>query len=108
MTEREIICAVKDSYDKLIKLRDISRNDILNVFEDLTAKLIIHPRTFKVNCMRVYFRRHKNDDVESIECYELVSLGHIGNNHYKIIYNKNGFEESIQIDKYNLVSVEGI
>lgn len=109
MTNDNIKCEIVNVYDKLMKNRDLTRIDILNAFEELKLRLtrteIIAPME---NCMRVYYRRHKNDDVESIECYTLISLGHIGNNHYRVLYNEKGKEKHFQIDKCNLVGVEGI
>lgn len=109
MTKDDIKCKVRDAYDSLMKNRDLSRIDILNAFEnliqDLTNTGIPAPME---NCMRVYYRRNKNSEVESIECYTLISVGHIGNNHYRVLYNKDGVEKYFQIDKCNLVGVEGI
>ncbi len=109
MTKEEIVCKVKDEYDTLMKNRDLTRIDILNAFEHLIKVLTLKdiPAPTK-NLMRVYFRRNKNSDVETIECYALISVGHIGNNHYRVIYNKDGVEKYFQIDKCNLVGVEGI
>lgn len=109
MTKEEIVCKVKDEYDTLMKNRDLTRIDILNAFEHLIKVLTLKdiPAPTK-NLMRVYFRRNKNSEVETIECYALISVGHIGNNHYRVIYNKNGVEKYFQIDKCNLVGVEGI
>ena len=109
MTNEDIKCKVRDEYDRLMKNRDLTRIDILNAFEnlihDLTCTEIPAPME---NCMRVYYRRNKNSEVESIECYTLISVGHIGNNHYRVLYNKDGVEKYFQIDKCNLVGVEGI
>ena len=109
MTKEDIICKVKDEYDTLMKNRDLTRIDILNAFEHLIKVLTLKdiPAPTK-NLMRVYFRRNKNSEVETIECYALISVGHIGNNHYRVIYNKDGVEKYFQIDKCNLVGVEGI
>lgn len=109
MTKEEIVCKVKDEYDTLMKNRDLTRIDILNAFEHLIKVLTLKdiPAPTK-NLMRVYFRRNKNSEVETIECYALISVGHIGNNHYRVIYNKDGVEKYFQIDKCNLVGVEGI
>ena len=109
MTKEDIICKVKDEYDTLMKNRDLTRIDILNAFEHLIKVLTLKdiPAPTK-NLMRVYFRRNKNSEVEIIECYALISVGHIGNNHYRVIYNKDGVEKYFQIDKCNLVGVEGI
>lgn len=109
MTKEDIICKVKDEYDTLMKNRDLTRIDILNAFEHLIKVLTLKETPAPVkNCMRVYYRRNKNSDVESVECYALVSVGHIGNNHYRVYYNKNDIEKYFQIDKCNLVGVEGI
>lgn len=109
MTKEDIICKIKDEYDTLMKNRDLTRIDILNAFEHLIKVLTLKETPTPVkNCMRVYYRRNKNSDVESVECYALISVGHIGNNHYRVIYNKNGVEKYFQIDKCNLVGVEGI
>ena len=109
MTKEDIICKVKDEYDTLMKNRDLTRMDILNAFEHLIKVLTLKETPAPVkNCMRVYYRRNKNSEVESVECYALISVGHIGNNHYRVLYNKDGAEKYFQIDKCNLVGVEGI
>ena len=109
MTKEEMKCKVRDAYDKLMKNRDLTRIDILNAFENLAYELTSTeiPAPME-NCMRVYYRRNKNSEVESVECYTLISVGHIGNNHYRVLYNKDGVEKYFQIDKCNLVGVEGI
>ena len=84
MTKEDIICKVKDEYDTLMKNRDLTRMDILNAFEHLIKVLTLKETPAPVkNCMRVYYRRNKNSEVESVECYALISVGHIGNNHYE-------------------------
>lgn len=109
MTNDEIICKIKDEYDALMRNRDLTRIDILNAFESLAHTLTTTEISAPMeNCMRVYYRGNKNSEVESIECYTLISVGHIGNNHYRVLYNKNGVEKNFQIDKCNLVGVEGI
>ena len=108
-SDNDIVCTIRDEYDTLMRNRDLTRVDILKAFENLAYKLT---RTYvpapMENCMRVYYRRNKNSEVESIECYSLISVGHIGNNHYRVLYNKDGVERNFQIDKCNLVGVEGI
>lgn len=109
MTNEEIKCKIRDEYDSLMRIRDLSRKDILDAFENLIHDLTRTetPATME-NCMRIYYRRNKNSEVETMECYALISVGHIGNNHYRVIYNKKGIERFFQIDKCNLVGVEGI
>lgn len=109
MTNEDIKCKVRDEYDRLMKNRDLTRIDILNAFENLIHDLTCTETPAPMeNCMRVYYRRNKNSEVESVECYTLISVGHIGNNHYRVLYNKDGVEKYFQIDKCNLVGVEGI
>ena len=109
MNREDMICIIRDEYDSLMKNRDITRLDIIKAFTSLSTRLTCKPLPApEPNFMRIYYRPHKNSEVESIECYGLISLGHIGNNHYKIMYNKDGYEKYLQIDKCNLIGIEGI
>ena len=105
-----IVCKLKEVCNDIMNKREFTRADIINAFNLFTDAIIYgKDPTDKKNTIRVYYRKGKSAGVTYIDCYNVISVGHIGNNSYKVLYvNENNEMDSLQIDKYLVVSIEGV
>lgn len=105
-----IVCKVKQLCSDLLNQREFTRKDLIDAFSKFSYA-ILHEEDKKPikNTIRVFYKKGTNGPVSFIDCYNMISTGHIGNNHYRIMFtNENGEDDTMQIDKYLVVSVEGI
>ena len=100
------------NYDKLVnkkyeRNKRISRTDIFNMVYDIVNEIhgITYEKAESENIFRVVIKEGKKDayDFREVPAYKIAMISDI---RMRIFYNLNGQKHEMQIDKYQLLSVE--
>lgn len=110
--EESIINIIRMNYDKLVnkkyeRNKRISRTDIFNMVYDIVNEIhgITYEKAESENIFRVVIKEGKKDayDFREVPAYKIAMISDI---RMRIFYNLNGQKHEMQIDKYQLLSVE--
>lgn len=110
--EEDIINVIRMNYDTLINKKGdgskrITRTEIFNMVYDIVNKIhgVGYEKSESENIFRVVIKEGKKDAYEfkEIPAYKIAMISDI---RMKIFYNLNGQKREMQIDKYQLMSVE--
>lgn len=110
--EEDIINVIRMNYDTLINKKGdgskrITRTEIFNMVYNIVNKIygIGYEKAESENIFRVVIKEGKKDAYEfkEIPAYKIAMISNI---RMKIFYNLNGQKREMQIDKYQLISVE--
>ena len=110
--EEDIINVIRMNYDTLINKKGdgskrITRTEIFNMVYNIVNKIhgVGYEKAESENIFRVVIKEGKKDAYEfkEIPAYKIAMISDI---RMKIFYNLNGQKREMQIDKYQLMSVE--
>lgn len=110
--EENIINIVRSNYDSLVnrkyeRTKRLSRTDVFNMIYDIVKEIrgVSYEKAESENIFRVVIKEGKKDayDFKEIPAYRIAMISDI---RMRIFYNLNGQKHEMQIDKYQLVSVE--
>ena len=110
--EETIVNVIRSSYDKFIttereKPKRITRSEVFNMLYDIVNEIrgVNYERAESENIFRVIIKEGKKDayDFKEIPAYKIAMISEI---RMRIFYNLNGQKHEMQIDKYQLLSVE--
>lgn len=110
--EEDIINVIRMNYDTLINKKGdgskrITRTEIFNMVHNIVNEIhgVGYEKAESENIFRVVIKEGKKDAYEfkEIPAYKIAMISNI---HMKIFYNLNGQKREMQIDKYQLMSVE--
>ena len=110
--EESIINIIRMNYDKLVnkkyeRNKRVSRTDIFNMVYDIVNEIhgVNYEKAESENIFRVVIKEGKKDayDFRELPAYK---IGMISDIRMRIFYNLNGQKHEMQIDKYQLLSVE--
>lgn len=106
--DESIVNIVRQNYDNLVNNKNkITRTDIFKMVSRIVDE--IHGATYKKakseNIFRVVIKEGKKEayDFREVPAYKIAMISDI---RMKVFYNLNGQEHEMQIDKYQLHSVE--
>lgn len=110
--EEDIINVIRMNYDTLINKKGegskrITRTEIFNMVYNIVNEIhgVGYEKAESENIFRVVIKEGKKDAYEfkEIPAYKIAMISNI---RMKIFYNLNGQKREMQIDKYQLMSVE--
>lgn len=110
--EEDIINVIRMNYDILINKKGdgskrITRTEIFNMVYNIVNEIhgVGYEKAESENIFRVVIKEGKKDAYEfkEIPAYKIAMISDI---RMKIFYNLNGQKREMQIDKYQLISVE--
>lgn len=105
--EESIINLIRMGYDELTNQKDITRTDIFNMVYRVVNKIygVNAEPAESENIFRVVIKEGKKNAYEfkEIPAYRIAKISDI---RMKIFYNLRGEKHEMQIDKYQLLSVE--
>lgn len=110
--EEDIINVIRMNYDTLINKKGdgskrITRTEIFNMVYNIVNEIhgVGYEKAESENIFRVVIKEGKKDAYEfkEIPAYKIAMISDI---RMKIFYNLNGQKREMQIDKYQLMSVE--
>lgn len=110
--EENIVNVIRMNYDTLINKKGdgskrITRTEIFNMVYNIVNEIrgVGYEKAESENIFRVVFKEGKKDAYEFKEI-PAYKIGTISDIRMKIFYNLNGKKREMQIDKYQLISVE--
>jgi hypothetical protein len=110
--DESIINIIRMNYDKLINKKyegkkRLTRTDIFNMVYDIVNDIhgVNYEKAESENIFRVVIKEGKKDayDFREVPAYKIAMISDI---RMRIFYNLNGQKHEMQIDKYQLLSVE--
>lgn len=110
MDKKKAIHIVRSNYDNLINTKQkITRTDLFlafaNIINELDGKDL---ETAPCENKFVVVIKEGKKDAYTFREIPAYAMGMISDIRWKILYNEEGYKKELQIDKYQLVSVEGI
>lgn len=106
--DESIVNIVRQNYDNLVNNKNkITRTDIFKMVSKIVDEIhgVSYKKAKSENIFRVVIKEGKKEayDFREVPAYKIAMISDI---RMKVFYNLNGQEREMQIDKYQLHSIE--